>query len=71
MLTPLHYAAWFNASDAVECLIENGADVESSSAFGQKPLHYVVSRASVELVEVCQDTQIHAWAFSCFEITEC
>ncbi|XP_074605773.1 transient receptor potential cation channel subfamily A member 1-like isoform X1 [Acropora palmata] len=51
ILTPLHYAAWFNASDAVECLIENGADVESSSAFGQKPLHYVVSRASVELVE--------------------
>ncbi|XP_067045027.1 transient receptor potential cation channel subfamily A member 1-like isoform X2 [Acropora muricata] len=51
MLTPLHYAAWFNASGAVECLIENGADVESSSAFGQKPLHYVVSRASVELVE--------------------
>ena len=51
-LTPLHYAAWFNASEAVECLIQNGANAESSSAFGQKPLHCAVSRASVELVKV-------------------
>ncbi|CAH3194929.1 unnamed protein product [Porites evermanni] len=49
-LSPLHFAAWFNAAKAVDVLLRNGANVESGSAFGQKPLHYAVSRASPELV---------------------
>ena len=52
LLTPLHFAAWFNSTEAVECLIQKGAYVESSSAFGQKPLHYAAGRASIELVKV-------------------
>lgn len=51
-LSPLHFAAWFNAAKAVDVLLLNGANVESGSAFGQKPLHYAVSRASAELVMV-------------------
>ena len=51
-LSPLHFAAWFNAAKAVDVLLRNGANVESGSAFGQKPLHYAVSRASAELVMV-------------------
>lgn len=52
MLSPLHFAAWFNAAEAVKILLHNKANVESYSAFGQKPLHYAVARASVELVKV-------------------
>ncbi|KAJ7340128.1 hypothetical protein OS493_002854 [Desmophyllum pertusum] len=50
-LSPLHFASWFNAPVAVDTLIDNKGNVESSSAFGQKPLHYAVARASVELVK--------------------
>ena len=52
VLSPLHYACWFNASEAVDTLLDNKANVESCAAFGQKPLHYAVTRASVELVKV-------------------
>lgn len=51
-LSPLHYACWFNAAEAVDTLIDNKANVESYAAFGQKPLHYAVTRASIELVKV-------------------
>ena len=52
VLSPLHYACWFNAPEAVDTLIDNNANVESCAVFGQKPLHYAVTRASVELVKV-------------------
>lgn len=51
VLSPLHYACWFNAAEAVDILLDNKANVESCAAFGQKPLHYAVTRASVELVK--------------------
>jgi len=51
VLSPLHYACWFNAAEAVDTLLDNKANVESCAAFGQKPLHYAVTRASVELVK--------------------
>ena len=52
VLSPLHYACWFNAPEAVDTLLDNNANVESCAAFGQKPLHYAVTRASAELVKV-------------------
>lgn len=52
LLSPLHFACWFNAAEAVATLIDNRANVESCAAFGQKPLHYAVQRASIELVKV-------------------
>ena len=52
VLSPLHYACWFNAAEAVDTLLDNKANIESCAAFGQKPLHYAVTRASVELVKV-------------------
>ena len=52
VLSPLHYACWFNAPEAVSTLLDNNANVESCAVFGQKPLHYAVTRASVELVKV-------------------
>ncbi|XP_078348823.1 transient receptor potential cation channel subfamily A member 1-like isoform X2 [Oculina patagonica] len=51
LLSPLHFACWFNAAEAVATLIDNRANVESCAAFGQKPLHYAVQRASIELVK--------------------
>ncbi|XP_020632929.1 transient receptor potential cation channel subfamily A member 1-like isoform X2 [Orbicella faveolata] len=51
VLSPLHYACWFNAPEAVSTLLDNNANVESCAVFGQKPLHYAVTRASVELVK--------------------
>lgn len=52
-LSPLHFAAWFNACESVECLIQReDCNVEIPSAFGQKPLHYAVARASLDLVKV-------------------
>lgn len=52
VLSPLHYACWFNAAEAVDTLLDNNANVESCAAFGQKPLHYAATRASVQLVKV-------------------
>ena len=52
VLSPLHYACWFNAAEAVDTLLDNKANIESCAAFGQKPLHYAVTRASAELVKV-------------------
>ena len=67
-LSPLHFAAWFNAAKAVDVLLRNGANVESGSAFGQKPLHYAVSRASAELVmvsQICLLQQLNSSLFTC------
>ena len=52
VLSPLHFACWFNAAEAVNTLLDNKANVESCAAFGQKPLHYAVTRGSIELVKV-------------------
>ena len=52
LLTPLHFASWYDTDEAVNTLIDNKSNVECSAVFGQKPLHFAVTRASLELVKV-------------------
>ena len=64
-LSPLHFAAWYNAYESVECLIQReDCNVEIPSAFGQKPLHYAVARASVDLVKVSNTIVQLCWAIT-------
>lgn len=51
-LSPLHFASWYDTDEAVNTLIDNKSNVECSAVFGQKPLHFAVTRASLELVKV-------------------
>lgn len=50
-LSPLHFASWYDTDEAVNTLIDNKSNVECSAVFGQKPLHFAVTRASLELVK--------------------
>lgn len=52
LLSPLHFASWYDTDEAVNTLIDNKSNVECSAVFGQKPLHFAVTRASLELVKV-------------------
>lgn len=38
--TPLHLAAWVDAREAVEALIDGGADLEAKTHYAWTPLHY-------------------------------
>lgn len=51
LLSPLHFASWYDTDEAVNTLIDNKSNVECSAVFGQKPLHFAVTRASLELVK--------------------
>ena len=49
--TPLHLAAWVNASAAVERLIAHRAAVEAKTHFGWTPLHYAAFGKATEAMQ--------------------
>ena len=53
--TPLHYAAWGNASDAAALLVERGADVNAKSGNDTTPLHYAASGNALDAVALLLD----------------
>ena len=50
--TPLHYAAFANACEVAEVLLQNGADVNAKAENGGTPLHYVALANACEVAEV-------------------
>ncbi|XP_019859225.1 PREDICTED: ankyrin repeat domain-containing protein 7-like [Amphimedon queenslandica] len=48
--TPLHAAAYYNRSDAVQWLLSNGADLESRNDAGYTPLMVAAMNGSTQMV---------------------
>lgn len=44
-LTPLHYAAWCGSLKMVGCFLQNGANPNARSMFGETPFHFAVTKA--------------------------
>ncbi len=50
--TPLHFAAWNNASKAAELLITRGANVNAKQKNGAAPLHFAAGNNAHEVAEL-------------------
>lgn len=53
--TPLHMAAFLNAADQVQILLEAGANIEAVNNFGRTPLHVAASMNAVEAIGALLD----------------
>ena len=50
--TPLHYAAWGNRIEVVECLLSHGANPNPRNKDHFTPLHFAADRGNREIVEM-------------------
>ena len=60
--TPLHYAAWQDASEVAALLLKQGADIHAKSNSGATPLHYAAKYNASEVAALLlkQGADIHA-----------
>ncbi|MCK5113397.1 MAG: ankyrin repeat domain-containing protein [Phycisphaerae bacterium] len=66
MLMPLHEAAIHNRTEAIELLLDKGANVECRDQFGNTPLHRAVEFSSIDSIKLLIDrgADIHARSIS-------
>ena len=59
--TPLHFAAWAGAEEAVECLLDAGAEVNAKDRHGRTPLFYAACWGRHDaMVELLQENHADA-----------
>ncbi|NGX51961.1 MAG: Phosphocholine transferase AnkX [Candidatus Anoxychlamydiales bacterium] len=57
--TPMHYASYSGNKQALEILLQNGADKDITTNEGQTPLHYAAGKGHVKAVEILvQDADV-------------
>ena len=54
--TALHYATWFNRIDVIKRLVDEGADVNRQTRYGNEtPLHFAARKNNTEAVRLLLD----------------
>lgn len=53
--SPLHYAASFNRTDALQLLIDHGANINKKSRVGYTPLRCAVGKIHIDAVQLLID----------------
>ena len=54
--TALHYATWFNRIDVIRRLVDEGADVNRQTRYGNEtPLHFAARKNNTEAVRLLLD----------------
>ena len=50
--TPLHYAAWKNATETAQLLLTQGADIYAKNNEGSTPLHWAAAHNAAETAQL-------------------
>ncbi|XP_078491917.1 zinc finger protein [Ciona intestinalis] len=51
-MTPLHHICLKGKTDIVQMFLDNGAEVDARSSFGETPLHYACRRGTIDVIHM-------------------
>lgn len=58
MASPLHYAAEYNHTDAMQLLIDHGANINKKGGNDITPMHWAVVKVNMEAIQLLIDNGV-------------